>query len=44
MNMFSRKPKNVDDIKKFTSKILDAKKDVLSRLKHLKLFIGKYWF
>ena len=41
MNMFTRnKPKNIDDIKKPTLKILDLKKDVPSRLKHLKSFIG----
>ena len=45
MNMFTRnKPKNQDDIKKYTSKILDMKRDIQSRLRHLKSLIGKLNF
>jgi hypothetical protein len=38
MNMFARRTKNYDDIKKYGLKILDQKKDTSSRLKYLKQF------
>jgi hypothetical protein len=38
MNMFARRTKNYDDIKKYGLKILDQKKDMTSRLKYLKQF------
>ncbi len=47
MNMFARKPKStnsqVDELnrKKTAGKILDIKKDLNSRLRYLKNFIGK---
>lgn len=37
--MFSKKPHG--DVKKSTQKVLDPKKDVLTRLKHLRIVIGK---
>lgn len=37
--MFSKKPHG--DVKKSTPKVLDPKKDVLTRLKHLRIVIGK---
>ncbi|CAG09859.1 unnamed protein product [Tetraodon nigroviridis] len=38
--MFSKKPHG--DVKKSTQKVLDPKKDVLTRLKHLRIVIGKF--
>jgi hypothetical protein len=50
MNMFARKAKIVnnqaaDELnrKKCASKILDVKKDLTSRLRYLKVFIGKIY-
>jgi hypothetical protein len=40
MNMFTRKQKNIDDTKTFTSKIIDTKRDGLYRFRHLRSFIG----
>lgn len=37
--MFSKKPHG--DVKKSTQKVLDPKKDVLTRLKHLRIVIGE---
>ncbi|KAK2104105.1 hypothetical protein P7K49_017961 [Saguinus oedipus] len=36
--MFSKKPHG--DVKKSTQKVLDTKKDALTRLKHLRIVIG----
>uniref|UniRef100_A0A673BX54 Ral GTPase activating protein, alpha subunit 1 (catalytic) n=1 Tax=Sphaeramia orbicularis TaxID=375764 RepID=A0A673BX54_9TELE len=40
--MFSKKPHG--DVKKSTQKVLDPKKDVLTRLKHLRIVIGNIFF
>lgn len=37
--MFSKKPHG--DVKKSTQKVLDTKKDALTRLKHLRIVIGE---
>lgn len=37
--MFSKKPHG--DVKKSTQKVLDTKKDTLTRLKHLRIVIGE---
>lgn len=37
--MFSKKPHG--DVKKSTQKVLDSKKDALTRLKHLRCVIGE---
>lgn len=37
--MFSKKPHS--DVKKSSQKVLDSKKDCLSRLKHLRIVLGK---
>lgn len=39
--MFGRHQKTQTDIKKSTQKLLDSKKDVSYRLKHLKVILGK---
>ena len=39
--MFSRKSHG--DVKKSTQKVLDPKKDVLTRLKHLRALLGEAW-
>lgn len=38
-SMFSKKPHG--DVKKSTQKVLDTKKDALTRLKHLRIVIGE---
>lgn len=51
MNMFARKPKAIasqaavdeSSRKKVAGKILDLKKDINSRLKYLKSFIGRFY-
>lgn len=39
--MFSRRSHG--DVKKSTQKVLDPKKDVLTRLKHLRALLGEAW-
>ena len=39
--MFGRKSHG--DVKKSAVKVLDAKKDTVTRLKHLKVVLGEWW-